>query len=130
MLTDAQMTDVRRYAGYAAVGTTMPINANSDVVFVHYGMVWMPLITRLTTFSATEEAVMTSVYLAKLPTLESAIWASADNLDTDAAAVWTHNKNEVRDRTALFNQCRVAMCAFIGLKPGDGLPCGGRIVRA
>jgi hypothetical protein len=123
-LTDAQMTDVRRFAGHPLSGTTLTINANQDIVYVRFGMTIMSLYTRLTTLSASEETVLTG-YLTMLNTLEAAITAASSNLDTDAASVWTHNKNEVSDRTSLYNQHRRAMCGFLGCAPGPALGNGG-----
>lgn len=124
MLTDAQMTDVRRFAGYAAPGTTMVLDANSDTVFVRYGVVTMSLYSRLTSLSASELVVLAGIYLANLSSLESAIPLAGDNLDTEAAAVWKHNANEVRDRLALLTQWSLRMCVFLGLAPGPGLQVG------
>ncbi len=124
MLTDAQTTDARRFAGYAAPGTTMVVDANSDTVFVQYGVVTMSLFTRLTSLSVTEEAVLTGTYLANLNGLESAVPMAGDNLDTDKAAVWKHNANEVRDRLALLAQWSLRMCLFLGVAPGPGLQVG------
>lgn len=124
MLTDSQITDARRFAGYAAPGTSMVINANTDTVFVQYGGTTMSLFTRLTSLSATEEAVLTGVYLANLNTLEGAVPLAGANLDTEAAAVWTHNANEVRDRLALLAQWSLRMCGFLGVAPGPGLQVG------
>jgi hypothetical protein len=65
-----------------------------------------------------------------LSLLETAITDSGDNLDTDVAAVWTHNKNEVRDRTKLFKQVCRNLCEFLGFEPGPKLGTGElRIVR-
>jgi hypothetical protein len=50
--------------------------------------------------------VLRSVYLAQLYPLEAAIPGAGGNLDTDQAAVWTHNRDEVRDRAALFDLWR------------------------
>jgi hypothetical protein len=124
MLTEAQMTDARRFAGYAAPGTTMAIDANTDTVFVQYGAVTMSLYTRLTSLSTSEEAVLTGTYLANLTMLESAVPLAGDNLDTDVAAVWTHNRDEVRDRLALLAQWSLRMCGFLGVAPGPGLQVG------
>jgi len=129
-LTDAQMVDVRRYMGYPLAGTTMPITNDQDLVYGRFGMVTMSLQQRLTTLGAAEEAILTTTYLANLNTLEAAIPAAAANLDTDSAAVWTHNKNEVAERAALFNRWRREMCAFIGFPPGPLLAGSGcSIVR-
>ena len=130
-LTNAQMADVRRFAGYPLAGTTQPITATSDVVYTVFGVVQMTLYQRLTTMSSVEEAVLVNTYLTNLPILEAAIVGAAQNLDTAKAAVWEWNQNEVDDRTALFNKWRRMMCGFIGLAPGPALGSGGlRMVRA
>jgi hypothetical protein len=119
MLSEVQKVDVRRFAGFAA--------------YAHFGWVfeedYATLELRMDNFSPEEEAVITGNYLVQLPLLESAIDASSDNLDTDEAAVWKHNKDEVADRTALYNQKRRQLCAFIGVRPGRGLGQGGAIIR-
>lgn len=131
-LTSAQMTDVRRHMGYAAVGTTMQINASQDVVYGNFGMQVMSLYQRLTTLTADEEAVLINTYLTNLATLETAIIGVSANLDTDEAAVWKHNKQERQDREALFSSWRVKMCDFLGFAPGPGLRSSGNVslVRA
>jgi hypothetical protein len=130
MLTDAQLTDVRRFMGYQLAGTTMQITNDQDLVYGYFGMVVMSLHQRLTTLSASEEAVLINTYLTPLYTLESAIYGAGDNLDTDVAAVWTRNKSEVADRMKLFDGWRRRMCEFIGFAPGPLLGNGGtQIVR-
>jgi len=119
MLTEAQKVDVRRFCGFAA--------------YAHFGWVfeedYATLELRMDNFCPEEEAVITGNYLVNLPALETAIVSASDNLDTDQAAVWFHNKDEVGDRTALFNQKRRDLCGFIGVKPGRGLGQGGAIIR-
>lgn len=130
MLTDQQKTDVRRYAGYPMVGDT-PVDNTRDFAYgwVSPG-VWETLFRRLNSMSASEEAVLINTYLTKLALLETAITDASDNLDTDVAAIWTHNKNEVSDRMNLFNKWRRMMCSFIGIPPGPWLGNGGtRVVR-
>lgn len=130
MLTDAQLTDVRRYMGYPLVGTTMQITNDQDVVYGRFGMVVMSLHQRLTSLSASEEAVLVNTYLTNLYALESAIPAVADNLDTEQAAVWRHNAREQADRDRLFDSWRRRLCEFIGFAPGPVLGTGGiSIVR-
>lgn len=129
MLTASQLVDVRRFMGYPMQGDT-PATNTSDMA---YGWVssgaWQTLYHRLTTLSAEEEAVVVN-YVTTLKTLESAIAGAGDNLDTDQAAVWKRNTNEVRDRTRLFNQWRRALCGFIGIAPGPALGNGAtQIVR-
>src|SRR6185312_10025014 len=127
-LTAQQMSDTRRYLGYALVGTTMQIDDNEDVVYMTFGLVYMSLYTRLTTLLPEEETTLTTVYLPNLATLETAIVGAGANLDTDQASVWKHNKDEVSDRIGLYNKWRREMCAFIGLPPGPGLGDGGMAI--
>lgn len=126
-LTSQQMADTRRYMGYSVVGTTNTIGPQYDVVYGRFGMVTMSLYTRLTTLTAEEESTLISVYLTNLATLESAILLTSDNLDTDQAAVWKHNKNEQADRDRLFDSWRRRMCAFIGFAPGPGVGSGSSV---
>lgn len=126
-LTDAQITDVRRYAGFQLAGTTQQLSADNDITYLVFGTRQMSLIERLSNLSASEESVLINTYLTNLNALESAIVAAAANLDTDSAAVWTHNKNEVQDRERLFDSWRRRMCAFLGFAPGPGLNSGSTV---
>ena len=120
--TDAQKTDIRRHCGYPAFGAGGGAQFAGWRFYQAYGL----LEYRMNNLSAAEEAVVTT-YLATLTTLEAAIPAAADNLDTDKAAVWTHNKGEVRDRVALFNGWRRRLCGFLGLPPGPDLAGAGTV---
>ncbi len=124
-LTAAQLTDTRRFMGYQLAGTTMQITNDQDLVYGYFGMVVMSLQQRLTSLSASEEAVLVNVYLTNLTALETAIPTTSDNLDTDQAAVWKHNSRELADRDRLFDSWRRRMCGFIGFAPGPGLGNGG-----
>lgn len=111
--TDAQLVDIRRFAGYPAYG-------DGAVVFP---MPWiyrayLALEYRLQHLDTNEGAVVVNTYLTNLYTLENAIPTTSANLDTDQAAVWTHNKNELRDREALFDSWRRRLCNFLGVPPG------------
>lgn len=131
-LTDAQKADVRRYAGYPQVGANHTVDASRDFA---YGFtlpgVWETLESILNNMTVDNEATLTDLYLAKLATLETAIYDAGSNLDTAAAGPWTRNPNEVADRRALFNACRRDMCAFLGIAPGPKLGNGStvRLVR-
>ena len=57
--------------------------------------------------------------------LETGIPNAAGNLDTEQAAVWSRNANEVRDRASLFDQWRGRLCGFLGLPPGPDLSGSG-----
>ncbi len=130
-LTDQQKADVRRFAGYPMVSDT-PTDYSRDFAYswVSPG-VWRTLYHRLENMKPEEEQILITTYLTNLYTLETAIAASGADLDTDKAAVWTRNKNEVADRLALFDSWRIRMCRFIGIAPGPMLGSGGlRVTRA
>ncbi|MCC3246683.1 hypothetical protein LG047_15385 [Methylocystis sp. WRRC1] len=124
-LTDAQKTDVRRFAGYS-LRANFPATENSDEAdIIIGGGNFTTLVHVLDYLSPAEEATIVNVYLTNLTALEAAIPAASDNLDTDKAAVWEHNRDEVAHRTALFDQWRRRMCGFLGVKPGPAL--GGSV---
>ena len=81
---------------------------------------------RLNNLSAPELAVVRQ-YLATLYALELAIPAAGANLTTDAAASWQHNKDEVAQRAALYDNWRRRLCGFFGLPPGPYLSSDGNI---
>jgi hypothetical protein len=74
--------------------------------------------------SQTEIAVVQR-HLATLRGLEAAIPLSGANLDTDQAAVWTHNRDEIRDRTRLFDGWCRRLCGFLGIPAGPALTDAG-----
>ncbi len=111
--TSAQLVDIRRYCGYPAYG-------DGAVVFPFPWIMkqYLALEYRLQHVSADEGNVVVNTYLANLGTLESAIPAAGANLDTDEAAVWKHNRDEVEHRIALFDALRRRLCQFLGVPPG------------
>ncbi|MDR3538800.1 MAG: hypothetical protein P4L71_20055 [Acetobacteraceae bacterium] len=111
--TAAQLVDIRRFCGYPAYG-------DGGVVFPFPWIMrtYLALEYRLQHMSAAEGAVVVTTYLTNLNTLEAAIPGTSANLDTDAAAVWIHNKNEQRDRDRLFDSWRKRLCQFLGVPPG------------
>jgi hypothetical protein len=119
--TTAEKVDLRRFCGYGLFGGAQPLPASGYRFSTQYGI----LEYKLNTLGAEEEAVVRTTYLANLGTLETAIVGTSANLDTDAAAVWKHNKNEYRDRKQLFDGWRRELCAFMGIPPGPGLGAGG-----
>lgn len=126
-LTDQERVDVRRFCGYPMFGG-VPSSFQSYRFFQAYGT----LEYRMTNLSATEETTLRTTYLTgpnNLYTLEQAVSASSANLDTDQAAVWTHNKNEMRDRMRLYNLWRKELCNFLGIPPGEGLSQSDGAVR-
>jgi len=130
-LTAQQTADVRRFAGYPSLGTDTPASTSSDFA---YGWVtpgvWQTLFTRLENMPPETESTLISVYLGALYPLEQAIVNAGRDLDTDEAASWVRNKNEVADRMRLFDSWRRRMCHLIGVAPGPYLGQGGlRVVR-
>ena len=127
MLTDSQKVDVRRWLGYPTLNT-----GTTDYVYSAYGVYGtVSLDHKLDALTVSEGSVLIATFLTVLATLESAIPASADNMDTQSAGPWTSNPREMAQRTALFNKWRRDMAAFLGFAPGPGLGAGGMtLVRA
>jgi hypothetical protein len=116
---DIEKTDIRRFCGYPAYGGT-PQGFNGWRFYQAYGT----LEYRMQYLSGAEEAVVRQ-QLATLHQLEAAIPAASATLDTEQAAVWTRNADEVRDRTRLFDDWRRRLCGFLGLPPGPALADAG-----
>lgn len=111
--TSAQLVDIRRHCGYPAYGDGAVVFP-FPWVMKHY----LALEYRLQHVSTDEGNVVVNTYLANLSALESAVLGASANLDTDEAAVWKHNRDEVRDRLALFDEWRHRLCQFLGVPPG------------
>jgi hypothetical protein len=129
-LSAQQSVDVRRYMGYSLSGDTTSQPFREQVYSDATAFGSLSLDYRLEHLSAEEENTVITYYLANLYEREAEIQGAAANLDTDMAAVWTHNKQEVQDRRALFNQLRLDLCDFLGFEPGRALARGNRLVRA
>ncbi len=114
-LTEPERTDVRRFCGYPPAGAGL-IGAISTTGTQDRGTLEL----RMSNLAATEITIVRR-YLTTLTILEVAVPRAAENLDTDQAAVWTHNKSEVKDRLQLLDEWRRRLCAFLGVQPGRGL---------
>ena len=121
-LTDAQLVDCRRYMGFPLMGG-VPVQAFGYRFF----QIWGTVEFRMNNMDPAETTVVTNM-LTTLNTLESAIPGTGNNLDTDSAGPWVHNKNELRDREALYQSWRLKLCDFFGVPPGPYLQNGFRIV--
>ena len=110
--TDAEKTDLRRYCGYPAYGAGAS-GFQGWRFFQAYGL----LEFRMNNLSSAEETVCRT-YLGTLRGLEVAVPQSAQSLDTDQAAVWTRNKDELHDRLLLLDEWRRRLCNFLGVPPG------------
>lgn len=114
--TQAEKVDIRRFLGFPAYGIG-PSGFQGWRFWQSYGLVEY----RLNNMDPTEETVVRTIYLTNLYALESAIVGAGANLDTDKAAVWTHNKNEVADRARLYDYWRREFCNFLGAGTGPAL---------
>jgi hypothetical protein len=119
MFTDQQKTDIRRHCGYPAYGSAPDGNMGWRF-FTAYGA----LEYRLNNLSAAETTIVVN-YLATLNQLEYVVPTASENLDSDAAAGWQHNRYEVADRLRLLDAWRRRLCAFLGVPPGEGLGVAG-----
>jgi hypothetical protein len=118
-LTDAQKVDIRRHCGFPVYGQEVGSNAG-----YRYFQAYGTLEFRMNNLTAAEEAMVITTFLANLTTLENAIPATSANLDTEQAAVWTHNKNELRDRRRLYEYTCRRLCGVMGVPPGPALGDG------
>jgi hypothetical protein len=113
--SESEKTDIRRFCGYPAYGSTATGFGNWRF-FQAYGL----LEFRMNNLSAEEETIVRR-HLGTLTVLEHAVPRSGDNLDTDQAAIWTRNKDELRDRTRLLQDWQRRLCGFFGVPPGPAL---------
>ena len=114
--TQAQLTDIRRFAGYPMYGDGS-VDGGAPWLMTYY----LALEYKLQHISQAEGAVVVATYLTPLYALETAIYGAGANMGTDQAAVWTRNKNEARDRERLFDNWRRRLCGFLGVPPGPAL---------
>jgi len=130
-LTAQQKADVRRYAGYPLLADSQADDSRDFAYSWVSPGVWNTLSHRLDNLRPEEESILVNSYLTNLAQLETAIVDSYEDLDTEQAAVWKRNKNQVADRASLYDQWRRRMCWFIGIKPGPGLQgTSARLVRS
>lgn len=123
VFAEADRIDVRRFCGFPPYGTGVVIFP--EPWFFRY---YLALEARLSNLTPGEGAVVMA-RLAELRTLETAVPGAGDNLDTDQAAVWHHNKSEVRDRMNLYRQWRLELCNILGIPPGPHLKVAGIRLR-
>lgn len=118
MLTDAQKDDIRRHCGFPVYGAG--VGSSPPSFGYRYNYWYLILEYRMNNLSSNQETLLNTVYIPNCNAALTAIQTASANLDTDKAAVWTHNKNEVRDRFNLYKlQCQL-MIQFLGLEsPGN-----------
>lgn len=126
MLTDAQKDDVRRHAGFPVYGNG--VSASPPSFGYRYYEQYLILEYRMNNLSSNQESLLINTYIANCNTLEIAIPTASDNLDTDQAAVWYHNKYEVRDRFNLYKLWCNRLIEFLGLDSPSKMMNGIRMV--
>lgn len=113
--TDAELTDLRRYCGYPAIGDTAS-GESSWRFFTSYGALeW-----RLQNL-ASSEISQARLVLSQIGPLEDAILAASPGLDTSEAASWVRNPRELEERVALYDYLRRRLCGFLGVPAGPDL---------
>jgi hypothetical protein len=120
--SDAEKADVRRFCGYPAYGAGSS-GFSGWRFFDAYG----ELEFRMNNLAPAEYQVVRQ-YMAQLYVLEAAIVGAGANLDTDMAAVWTHNRAEVQDRVGLYGKWRRELAGIIGVPAGPALASGFRVI--
>jgi hypothetical protein len=129
LLTNRDLVDVRRYCGYSVSGNAVS-QPFRELAYSNVSYMGLSLDYRLANLSLAEEGVILNTYLPNLKAREQEIQGSAANLDTEQAAVWKRNSNEVSDRIKLYNWLRRDLCTFLGFPPGPQLAAGGQVVRS
>lgn len=120
---DSDLADIRRFCGFPPRGTNIVLFP--EPWFFRY---YLAMEARLQNL-VQDEALVVLARVAELRTLETAIPTAGGNLDTDQAAVWKRNANEVRDRMNLYRIWRTELCGILGIPPGPYLkPPGIRLV--
>ena len=117
MLTEQQKVDVRRHCGFPVYGNG--VGASPPSFGYRYYTQYLILEYRLDNLDPDEETTLINDYILNCNLSHAAIQTSSFNLSTDRAAVWWHNKREVKDRFELYKlQCQL-MIQFLGLdSPG------------
>lgn len=126
MLTEQQKIDVRRHCGFGVFGS----NAGSSppTFGYRYYAQYLILEYRMNNLAQEEYDTLVNKYINTCNSLELDIPTASSNLDTDRAAVWYHNKNEVRDRFDLYKLWCRRMMDFLQVEGPATLMNGLRIV--
>lgn len=110
--TDTDLVDIRRFAGYPALGTGVIV-----FPFPWWFKYYEAVEVRLQNMTV-DEGLIVQQYLIDLRKLEAAIPNTSCNLGTAVAAVWTRNPRELRERINLYTMWRRRFCGFLGIPAG------------
>lgn len=125
-LTDVQKDDVRRHCGFPVFGNG--ITASPPALGYRYQEWYLQIEYRMNNLSSNQELQLQNIFLTNCNNLESAIPTASSNLDTDRAAVWYHNKYEVRDRKQLYDYWCNRLIEWFGVASPSNLLSGMRQV--
>lgn len=128
-LSTQDKVDIRRHMGYGFLGAGQP-----GLNYFRYFPQYQTMEWRMDNLIDEEIQVLQDTYLPVLNQLEMQPAGAGDGsvndtLDTDRAAVWYHNKDEVGDRFALYQTYRRQLCNLLQLPPGPFYDIGGGTVR-
>ena len=128
-LSTQDKVDIRRHMGYGFLGAGQP-----GLMYFRYFPHYQTMEWRMDNLQDEEITVLQDTYLPVLNQLEmqtagAGDGADNDTLDTDRAAVWFHNKDEVTDRAALYTYYRKMLCNVMQLPPGPFFELGGSTIR-
>ncbi len=132
--TEQEKVDIRRYCGFPVYGNGL--SASPPAFGYRYFYQYLILEYRIglnadgqPNMAQAEIDTTRLVYLTNLYALEAAIPTASTNLDTDRAAVWYHNKREVRDRFDLYKLWCKRLIEYLGLRsPSTLLSSSGVVV--
>ena len=126
VLTDSQKDDVRRHCGFPVFG--LGVGTTPPTFGYRYNTWYLILEYRMNNLGQNQANLLVDTYINNCNQLEQAILTASSNLDTDRAAVWYHNKNEVSDRFKLYKLWCDRTIEFMGLQtPSKLLSLGTRI---
>jgi len=114
-LADSERVAAREFCGYSVYGS-----GPGDATFARFMISYRTLEYRLTAMTP-EEIAITRDHLAACQAAKLGWRAGADNLDTDQAAIWYRNRDEMPDRRLYYRECRMDLVRFLGLPPGPEL---------
>lgn len=104
--TDAELVDLRRFAGYAPLAGQPP--APGDAAAFE---------ARLAALTDAEQASVRTM-LTRLLSLETTYFSALETVDTKKAAVWERNPNALADALAGLNAWRAQLAASLGVPLG------------
>ena len=120
-ITLAERVDVRRFLGRSVRGYGATIDPFGRTFVEDPTLEWR--LSNLTT----DELPVLRQKLADLNTLDAAIVAASDGLDTAKAAVWTRNPLEMSERNRLYTDRRMDLAWFLGVNLGEGVRSANRV---